>query len=144
MFVQFDKDKPGMVMLSPTLEREARDWPEVKQSFKMPLDVAYNYSAGHLQEGFWLCHESSDNQVKIYYPFKAPATYKLPAAWKGKALVLIVTCWNQSSVILEQVCEGFNLSIDKIFHEDRELNIADYNSCRGQRLSDLPDSARLF
>jgi hypothetical protein len=47
--------------------------------------------------------------------------------------VLFVACWNQSSVILEQVCSGFNLAVDKICQEERELNIADYNTYNGKR-----------
>lgn len=140
MFLQFDKDKPGMVMLSPALEDRVCKGlcPEIKSGFKVTQSSDYNYSAGHSQEGFWLQHESASNQVKLYYPFKAPATYKLPNAWKGKPLMLFVACWNQSSVLFEQVCDRFNLFTDKIRHEDRELNIADYNTYKAHRLSPQP------
>jgi hypothetical protein len=57
--------------------------------------------------------------------------------------VLFVACWNQSSVILEQVCDSFDLQCDTIRNEDRELNIADYNTFHGKRFTDLLDGEPL-
>ena len=42
-------------------------------------------------------------------------------------------------MILEQVCENFELHCDTIRNEDRELNIADYNTFHGKRFTDLLD-----
>lgn len=67
----------------------------------MPSQSSYNYSAGHGQEGFWVSIDSAANHVKLYFPFRAPAIYKLPNIWKQRPLVLFVACWNQSSVVLE-------------------------------------------
>ena len=49
MFLQFDKDKPGMVMLSPALEDRVCKGlcPEIKSGFKVTQSSDYNYSAGH-------------------------------------------------------------------------------------------------
>jgi len=46
--------------------------------------------------------------------------------------------------VLEQVCEGFNLQLDKICNEDRELNIADYNTFHGKRFTDILDEENLI
>jgi hypothetical protein len=63
MFIQFDKDKPGLVLLSPALEEQVNKnlAPEVKSVFKVKMAAPWLYSAGHGQEGFWLCHESNEN-----------------------------------------------------------------------------------
>ena len=84
MFIQFDKDKPGLVMLSPELEEQVTKnlAPEVKSTCKVKMSSPSIFSAGHNQEGFWLCHESNENSVKLFYPNCTPATYRLPNAWK--------------------------------------------------------------